>query len=97
MQKLEIKKSFYYSAGDKFNWSKDGYDRRGVGVERNLINNNEKLELVIDKVSYILDCLEAKKFINQYRSFYPAGYGKYIGVVSKTLLKEFSPVLSSNI
>ena len=37
MQIVEIRKSFFYSAGTKYGWRLDGLDQRGVGINKKLM------------------------------------------------------------
>ena len=86
--KIEIKKSWFYSAGDKYGWTKDSLDVKGVGVLMSKLHEFKHLILVIDKESYYLDCQDALNFINKYHSTFKTTVGDYmIGVVSRSVLR----------
>lgn len=87
---IKIKKSWFYSAGTKWGWGSDGLDKRGVGINKDALVNNDRLIVEVDRVKYSLDCKQAVEFIRQYKSFYDTPGGTRIGVVSKELLEELN-------
>lgn len=87
MNKIKIEKGWYYSAGTKFGWVKDGVTRQGVGVSKYLLQNFKELILEIEGKEYILDCERARAFINKYRSS-EDHRGNSIGIVSKDVLEK---------
>ena len=87
MKTIKIKKSFFYSAGDQYGWTRDNLDKRGVGVAMRELFAHFELELIIDKVKYQLNSKEAMAFISKYKSIMIVK-GTKIGIVSKTLLEE---------
>lgn len=86
---VNIKKSWFYSAGRTYKWVDEGYDIRGVGIEVGLIKNNSELEIVVDKVKYHLLCDDAITFIRRFNSIFNAN-GTRVAIVSKSLLKTIS-------
>jgi hypothetical protein len=85
-KELEIKKGFYRSAGDQYKWVQDGFDIRGIGINR-IYFREPKLSVKVENKNYEMDTKEGLEFVNKYRSIILTRYGK-IGVVSKSLLKE---------
>ena len=51
---IVINKSWFYTAGDKYGWSKDGLDPRGVGIAKPYLVNNKELIIVVDDIKYQL-------------------------------------------
>ena len=90
MEKFIIKQGWFRSAGIKYNWVKDGFDVRGIGLAKHVLNSNENI--VVEGTEYSLDRAEAEAFIRRFESFYKAG-GTLLGVVSKSLLK---PLVAPN-
>lgn len=88
MQKLTINKSWFYSAGDKYGWVPE-FDKRGVGINVRLLSNGGEMEVVVDKISYILDTGAALMFIKRYGST-EIQKGVTIGIVSKSLCWEIT-------
>lgn len=84
MEKLTIKNGWFYSAGLMYGWKKDGFDVCGVGIEKKYFAQPE-LELDVLGVSYTLDTVKGREFINKYKS-HKKMRGVHIGVVSKSLL-----------
>jgi len=86
---IHIEKSFYYSAGMKYGWNKGGYDIRGVGVNVQLLQNYDEIELIIDGNEYVVNCDEVIAFIRKFNSI-EDHKGVDIGIVSKSLLKQIN-------
>jgi len=86
--KIRIEKSWYYTAGTKYGWERDGLDVNGVGVSIEALHNNDELTLEINKKDYLLRSIEAIRFIKRYRSSYRMPGGTVIGIVSKSILEE---------
>ena len=86
MKKLKIAKGWYRTAGDQYKWVQDGFDVRGVGINRTYFDE-PKLLLEVEGKKYELDTKEGLEFVNKYHAVIPTRYGK-VGVVSKSLLKE---------
>ncbi len=87
MEKLTIEKGWYWSAGKRFDWKKDGIPDCGVGIARPLLKENKEMLVNVDGEDYHLDCVEAVTFINKYKCFENIA-GVWIGYVPKTLLKK---------
>lgn len=87
MQEIKIAKSFFYSAGDKYNWTKDGLDKRGVGISMEALRGNKELIVEVDNIKYFLVCKQAIAFIRKYGSWMEAGQ-RQLGIVSKSILEE---------
>ena len=90
MEKFIIKQGWFRSAGIKYNWVKDGFDVRGVGLAKHVLGGKENI--VVEGNEYSLDRAKAEAFIRRFESFYKAG-GTLLGVVSKSLLK---PIVAPN-
>ena len=88
MKTLEIKKGWFWSAGDKFCWRTRGHERAGVGIDMRLLVNNTNLCVVVGGTSYLLDCLEAIQFAREF-SAYEVRNGIKLAVISKSLFKPF--------
>lgn len=92
MIKVDIKKSWFYTAGRKWGWEGvGGFDTRGVGINKDILfsaaKKDEVIWLTVDKVDYLLNPNEAIAFIKARKSFYKMPGGTMIGVISKTLCK----------
>lgn len=88
MKTLEIKKGWFWSAGNKYKWAGQGYDRPGIGIDcRTLINNPQIKVIVHDKV-YLLESSEAIDFVRKFSAF-ETHQGIKLAVVSKSLFKDF--------
>lgn len=90
MKKLKIAKSWFYSAGMKYGWQSDGLDVRGVGINKDVLFENESIIVEVDGVEYLLDCKQAIAFINKYKSHYTMPLGTKIGVISKDVLEIYA-------
>lgn len=91
-EKFIIKQGWFRSAGIKYNWVKEGFDIRGIGLAKHVLNGSENI--VVEGTEYSLDRAEAEAFIRRFESFYKAG-GTLLGVVSKSLLKPITAPNSS--
>lgn len=91
---LRIEKGWYWSAGDRWGWTQDGYERAGVGIAKPLLLLSDTLQIEVHGKLYTLDCTSAVDFIRKYKSFYDVkpdprtGEGTRLGVVSKSLLVQ---------
>ena len=88
MEKLIIKKGWYWSAGQKYGWKKDGVDTKGVGIAKDILQNNKEIVVEVDHQEYILDCERARAFVNQYHSAQTMPGGTIIGIVSRDLFEK---------
>ena len=86
MKTINITNSWFYSAGTQYGWEGDNFDRRGVGIQATFLRDYPEIEIVVDKISYLLNTKEAIKFVKRFKSYYNAK-GIIIGVVSKSILK----------
>lgn len=87
LEKIKIDKGFYWSAGTKFGWIKDGVERTGVGIHKYLLQNYKELIVEVEGKEYKVDCEKARNFINKYKSA-ETRYGTTIGIISKELLQK---------
>ena len=88
MKEIKISKSWFYSAGDKYGWKKDGLDPRGVGIAKEHLINNKELIVVVDKIKYHLYTTVAIEAIKNYKSKMIMPGGTVVGIVPKSLLEE---------
>lgn len=73
MKKISIKEPFFGAGSPKqFNWVKDGFDIKGVGVKKQDVKDHKFLIVTVENETYLLDCEDIKKFVNRYRSIYKA-------------------------
>lgn len=92
MRVLKIRNGWFRSAGVVYAW-RHMYDVLGVGIDLELLRGNDKIQVEVNGVKYILNCREALDFISRYNSVKTIVMNKRIGIVSKSLLKnESSPV-----
>lgn len=89
MERLIIKKGFFRTAGQKYDWLKKKYDGRGVGVSLPVLKRNREIEIEVEGDVYVLNCGAAIAFIRSYQSI-EVHNGTKVGVVSKTLLERIS-------
>lgn len=95
MKTLEIKKSWFYTAGRKWGWEGQGFDTRGIGINKDILfscaKSNEGLKIRVDGKEYLVDPQAAIDFIKARKSFYKMPGGTMIGVVSKSLCTPILP------
>jgi hypothetical protein len=89
MKTVHIEKSWFYSAGRYYDWTKDGYDMKGIGVEVGIVRENPEFRIIVDNEAYIGSSEAIKAFVVRYQSFYDAK-GTKVAVFSKSLLKNDS-------
>ena len=88
MKTIKIREPFYGAGSPKiYNWVKDGFDMKGIGLKTSLLNENETLTVHFEGKDHILKCEDAKKFIENYGSLKTAR-GTTLGVVSTSLFTE---------
>lgn len=85
MVTIKIAKGWFETAGDKFDWCRDGHDIRGVGIRWGVLTTNEKLKVVVEGVTYGVRCKEAVEFVKKYKSGYTQK-STQIAVISKSIL-----------
>lgn len=88
MERVTIKKGFYWSAGHKYKWT-GKYDANGFGIAMDILRNSSEIEVVVSGKFYTLDCQQAICFIKTYKSV-EKYQGKNVGILTKTLLKASS-------
>ncbi len=86
MFRLNIEKSFFYTAGRKYGWETT-HDVRGVGINTEILESYEEIEIVVDDVLYYLNCDVAIIFIRRFKSIETHGDTK-VAIVSKSILEE---------
>lgn len=84
-EKIIIEKGWYWSAGRKWGWDKDGVGPAGVGISKYLLQNNKTLTVEVEGKDYELDCEKARNFINKYKSA-ETRFGTTIGIIARDLL-----------
>lgn len=94
MTKITIKKGWFWSAGTKYGWTKDGFETKGVGIDKRILQNNKEIEIEISGQTYALDCDKAREFINKYKAGQTMPGGTMIGIVSASILQK--PKLATN-
>jgi len=87
MSVIEIKKSWFFSAGKKYGWDKDGLEIKGIGVSMDNLRKNSHIILKIDGEQYYLLSVDALKFIETYNSIFDAK-GVELGIISKDVLQK---------
>lgn len=85
---IEIKSSWFQTAGDKYGWVKEGLEVYGVGVLLSKLDEFKHLVLKIDGQEYYLDTGLAKLYISKYNSIFTTNSGYKVGVVSRSLLRK---------
>lgn len=88
-KKLKINKGWFFGAGAMYNWTRDGHHPHGVGISRNVLKNNDQIEVTINDFKYLLDTKEAIMFVRHYGSIKQAGKTT-LGVISRSLLTLIS-------
>lgn len=84
--RIVIKKSWFYSAGDKYGWMDEFRDSRGVGISVHHLEKNDHLVVEVDRIGYKVDCRSALEIIGKYKSKFQIN-NVSIGVVPKESLK----------
>ncbi len=69
MKRLTIKKSFYYTAGKRYDWEKDGFSMIGVGIAKPWLVENKAILVNVDGHDYEVNCEEAIEFIRKYKAY----------------------------
>jgi len=86
-------KSFFYGAGSlkQYKWQKDGYHIWGVGIDVDILNNFDSLDIIVDKNKYRVSTERAREFVKKYNSFYQVrNYNKILGVISLSILRNIT-------
>ena len=83
MKTLTITKGWYWTVGDRF-WPKENYPREGIGIDKRWFQD-PKLKVEVEGKEYTLDCEEAKKFINDHKSWEDIKSVR-LGYIPRTLL-----------
>ena len=86
IKEIEIKNGWYWSVGGRYNWL-DNHSRDGIGLNRELFNDSDKIHITVKGVKYELDTEEGRAFIKEHKSFETIG-GAKIGYVPRSLMKE---------
>lgn len=81
------KKGWYWSVGDRF-WKNqiEELGRTGIGIEANLLKNNDLLKVELGESKYTLDCVKAVAFIREHNAFETLR-GTKIGYVPKSFFE----------
>lgn len=70
MKTIIIKEPFYGAGSPKwYNWVKDGYDMKGVGINTLDLTSNKELKIVVEKIPHIIETTKIIDFVKKYRSF----------------------------
>lgn len=88
MNRLTIKSGWYWSAGIKYGWKKDGVNPQGIGISKEMLQKNKELIVEVDHQEYTLDCERARAFVNKYQSAQTMPGGTIIGIISRDLLEK---------
>lgn len=86
IKKIEIKKGWYWSVGARFGWTPQ-HSVSGVGLNRSLFDDSDKIHITVKGETYELDTEEGKAFIKEHKSFETI-VGAKVGYVPKSLLKK---------
>jgi len=84
MKKLKIRSGWFWGAGSKYDWTKDGYHINGIGVARKYFDE-PVMEITVDGMAYTCDMKEALIFVRKYKSVMQMKSIK-LGVISRSLL-----------
>jgi hypothetical protein len=88
VNKVEIKKGWYYTAGRKFGWLNDGLDMAGVGINQSFLKDCDELHISVAGAIYRVSCEQVREFVRKYKSAERMPGGSLIGIVSKSILEE---------
>ena len=89
MLRLEIFDGWFRAAGNVYKWT-PMHHIFGVGINLDILNRNSKIQIVVNDSLYDLDCSEALKFIDNYKSIKKVRRGVTLGVISKSLLTHLA-------
>lgn len=91
-KKIEIRKPFYSAGSPKmYNWGKDGFGDWGIGIDINLINNYDSLDIILNKEHYRVSTKTILDFIKKYNSLYKVrNYNKVLGVFSISIMRNIT-------
>lgn len=96
MVTITIKKGFFWSAGTRYGWTKDGFETKGVGIDKRVLQGNKEIKVEISGQEYTLDCDKAREFINKYKASQTMPGGTVIGIVSASILEKISEKIPVN-
>lgn len=84
---IELREA-YYSAGDRYGWSKELGDRTGFGVDWFKLIGTGNIYVETRGKTYQIDKDFAKEVVRHYNSLYKAKNNKQIAVIPKCLFYE---------
>jgi hypothetical protein len=84
-KEVTIKKGWYWSCG-KGRWGQ-GYSQEGVGLNRELFQDSDKIHVTVGDKTYELDTAQGRSFIRYHNSQGKIGKNR-IGYIPRSLMKE---------
>lgn len=89
---IKIRNPFFGAGSPKqYNWTKDNFAIEGIGIDVDILNNYDSIDIILDKETYRVSTEKAKEFIKRYKSIYRVrNYGKLLGVISKSILRNIT-------
>ena len=87
MKIINISKSWFYTAGKKFDWLKDGFDIKGVGIALSILKENASLEIRIDNERFLAETEPILKMVEKYNAYFTAGQTR-LAIISKSWLRK---------
>ncbi len=89
---ITIRKPFFGAGSLKqYGWVRDGLDIVGVGIDVDILNNYDSLDIIVDNNKYRVSTERAREFVKKYNSFYYVrNYNKILGVISLSILKNIT-------
>jgi hypothetical protein len=89
---IKIRNPFYGAGSPKqFNWVKDNFAIEGIGVDVNILNSYDSIDIILDKETYRISTEKAREFVKKYNSLYAVrNYKIILGVISKSILRNIT-------
>ena len=86
MKEIEIKKGWYWSAGNTYGWTPE-YGSPGVGLNRDLFNDTDKIRVKVNDEVYELDAQAGLEFIRKHKAHKQIG-GTQVGFIPKDFMTK---------
>ncbi len=86
MRKVTITGGWFRAAGNVFHWRSSKNHIFGVGIALEILKAEKEIEVEVEGDLYRLDTVKAREFIQAYNSLKRVGKGRWLGVVSKSIL-----------
>lgn len=87
-----IRKPYYGAGSEKqYGWTLDGHGLWGVGIDMDIINEYDSLDVIVNKERYRVSTDKAKEFVKKYNSYYKVrNYNKILGIVSLSIMRNMT-------